>query len=191
MENIYECGLTKVHVWPITSYADSGEPTYGTVNRVPNAVSIKFNPEGTAEARYGDNVVVFKIKSNKAFTGELEVWNFGNDLRVLMLGEKIDANGALYEDDDIKVPEFAMAFEFEGDNHNVRHLFYRCTVEEALPIEGKTNEDQKDPQTKVLKLTAHRRADTGIAKISLPEGATGYDTFFTTPYEMVPVTVVP
>ena len=98
-----------------------------------------MDPQGAIEKRYAGNKVYFQIRSSEGYEGDLTIWNFTDELRVLMIGEKLDANGALYETDTDDVPEFAIGFQIEGDKKARRHLFYRCTGS-RIGIAAKTME---------------------------------------------------
>ena len=98
-----------------------------------------------------------------------------------------DKNGAIVESNASKSKNYAMAFEFDGDVTQTRHIFYNCSSSRP-DIEGATTEDKTEPQTDTISITTAPASDTGYVKARLEKGQTGYDTFFTTPYQVTPAT---
>ena len=64
---------------------------------------------------------------------------------------------------------FALLFEFDGDVHGIRHVMYNCTASRPS-IESETKEENIEPNTETLSLTADPRED-GLVK-----SRTGDDT---------------
>ena len=56
MANKVKYGLKNVHVFPISSYAADGTPTYGTAIKWPGAVSITMDAVGEPENFHADNL---------------------------------------------------------------------------------------------------------------------------------------
>ncbi len=185
-KNKVKFGLKNVYVWPITE-ATSEKVTYGEVIRVPGAVSLSLEASGDSNPFYADDMIYWNQYSNNGYEGELEIALIPEEFEVQILGYLKDKNGAVVESNSSKAKNYAMAFEFDGDVTQTRHLFYNCSSSRPN-IEGATTEDKTEPQTDTINITTAPAADTGYVKTRLEKGQTGYDTFFTTPYKVTPET---
>lgn len=180
MENKVKYGLKNVHVWPITAESAS-ETTYGEVIKISGAVSLSLKTKGENVQFYADDTVYFSEYSNDGYEGDLEIALVPKAFEIGILGMVEDKNGAIVESKDSKPKKYAMAFEFDGDITQTRHILYNCTSSRA-DIEGKTTEGKKDPQTEKISIVVMPRMNDGYVKAKMVKGKTGYDNFFTTPY---------
>ena len=73
--------------------------------------------------------------------------------------------------------EFALLFEFQGDQAATRHILYRCTVSRP-DINGATKEEAIEPQTETLNISALPRINDFAVKKRVLEGDTDYASFF-------------
>ncbi|MFR6151378.1 MAG: major tail protein [Peptoniphilus sp.] len=185
-KNKVKFGLKNVHVWPITE-ATSEKITYGEVIKVPGAVSLSLEASGDSNPFYADDMIYWNQYSNNGYEGELEIALIPEEFEVQILGYLKDKNGAIVESNASKSKNYAMAFEFDGDVTQTRHIFYNCSSSRP-DIEGATTEDKTEPQTDTISITTAPASDTGYVKARLEKGQTGYDTFFTTPYKVTPET---
>ena len=176
-------GLSNAHVWPITSTSDDGVPTYGTIINLPGATELSLDAEGSSDPFYADDTTYYQGVSNNGYSGSITLADLPEDFLVNVLGEKIDKNGARFEDASVTPKEFAIAFEFKGDQKKRRHVFYRCTATRPS-VGSSTKEDKIEPNTQELEFTAIPRLDNSYVKSSCEEGATAYsDWYGTAPYE--------
>lgn len=185
-KNKVKFGLKNVHVWPITE-ATSEKITYAEVIKVPGAVSLSLEASGDSNPFYADDMIYWNQYSNNGYEGELEIALIPEEFEVQILGYLKDKNGAIVESNASKSKNYAMAFEFDGDVTQTRHIFYNCSSSRPN-IEGATTEDKTEPQTDTINITTAPASDTGYVKARLEKGQTGYDTFFTTPYQVTPAT---
>lgn len=183
-KNKVKFGLKNVHVWPIIK-ADSTKTEYGTVIKVPGAVSLSLKASGDSNPFYADDVIYYNQFSNNGYEGDLEIALIPEAYEIEILGMTKDQNGAIVESNTAKAKNYAMAFEFDGDATQTRHILYNCASSRP-DVEGKTIEDKTDPQTDKLSITATPAHDTGYIKAKLEAGTTGYDTFFESPYKVKP-----
>lgn len=186
--NKVKFGLKNVHVWPITE--SEGTVTFGTVIKVPGAVNLSLDASGESNPFYADDVIYYNQFSNNGYEGDLELALVPEEFLISILGFVRDTNGALVEVSDAKPSNYAMAFEFSGDKLETRHILYNCSSSRPS-VTGATKEETVEPQTETLNIIAAPALDTGYVKAKLAKGSTGYDAFFTTPYEVVPVVPVP
>lgn len=185
-KNKVKFGLKNVHVWSITE-STSEKVTYGEVIKVPGAVSLKLEASGDSNPFYADDMIYWNQYSNNGYEGELEIALIPEEFEVQVLGYIKDKNGAIIEANASKAKNYAMAFEFDGDVTQTRHIFYNCSSSRPN-IEGATTEDKTEPQTDTINITTAPASDTGYVKARLEKGQTGYDTFFATPYKVAPTT---
>lgn len=189
MANKVKFGLKNVHVFPITTDS-ADEVVFGDVIKVPGAVTLGLDAEGDANEFYADDMVYWAEYSNNGYSGDLEIALIPEEFEVKILGNTRDANGAIVESADDKSVPYALAFEFDGDDKKTRHILYHVTSSRPS-IQGQTKEAQTTPTTDTLSMKAIAATDTRQIKARLTEGSTGYDTFFTAPYKVVPATPGP
>lgn len=188
MANKVKFGLKNVHVWPITK-EDSDKVEYGEVINIPGAVELTLDASGDSKEFYADDTIYYSQYANNGYEGSLTIALIPEDFEVKIMDNIKDKNGAIVENKNAKPKNYAMAFEFDGDKNKTRHILYN--VNSSRPsVEGKTTEDSNEPTTDTISLKAIPAKDTGYIKAKLAEGQTGYDTFFTAPYKVVPNTEV-
>lgn len=113
--------------------------------------------------------------TNNGYSGDLEIALIPDWFREEILGEIRDANGVLIETaNNVSPVYFAMLFEFDGDQHAIRHVLYNCTVSTRPTLESSIKEDTIEPGTETLSISADPRED-GLVKAK-----TGDDTDDTT-----------
>ena len=100
----------------------------------------------------------------------------------------VDGNGLLIEDAGALTQEFALLFQFEGDQNATRHVLYNCTATRPS-VSGSTTDEQIEPQTETLTLTAvaihNATLDKDIIKARCNEGDTPYSTWFDSVYQPI------
>ena len=179
MGNKIKYGLKNVHYAVIT--LANNVPSYGTPVAIPGAVNLSIAPEGDAVEFYADDSLYFNTNVNAGYKGDLEMALIPDSFRTDVMGETIDANGAIVENADAIPKNFALMFEFMGDANAVRHVLYN--VNAARPeVASKTKEKNIEAQTEKLSITAAPAVDTKDVKASLAYGLTGYSTFFSAVY---------
>ena len=94
---------------------------------------------------------------------DLEIALIPEWFRTEILKELLDSNGVLVERaDNTESVKFALLFEFDGDEHGIRHVLYNCAASRPS-IESQTKEETIEPRTETLNLTADPRED-GLVK---------------------------
>ena len=153
-KNKVKYNLKNVHAAKLTKNGD-GTFSYATPQAIPGAVSLSLDAEGESSPFYADGIVYFLIPE----------W-----FRTEILKEVKDSKGVLVETNtNTESVYFALLFEFDGDAHAIRHVMYNCTASRPS-IESETKEENIEPVTETLSLTADPRED-GLVK-----SRTGDDT---------------
>jgi len=158
LKNVHAAVLTKTLSDGVYSYS------YGTPKAIPGAVSLSLDAEGEASPFYADGIVYFRTMSNNGYSGDLEIALVPEWFRIEVLKEVLDSNGVLIErNDDIEPVYFALLFEFDGDKNAIRHVMYNCMVSTRPTLESSTKEDNIEPGTETLSISADPRED-GLIK---------------------------
>ena len=148
LNNVY---YAKILDWTESSTTGEKNPVYGNLIRIPGAVSLSIDANGETENFYADNTVYYVINNNSGYEGDLEIALMETIFAVDILGEKIDNNGLQVENTNAEFSEFALLWEFDGDQHHIRHVAYRCAASRP-GINGNTTEDSKTPETDKISL---------------------------------------
>ena len=160
--------------------------TYDTPVRWPGAVSVSFDAQGEANKFRADNIDYWVGQSNNGYEGDFESALIPDSFRKDILGDIEDENGVLIEDAGALTQEFALIFQFEGDQNATRHVLYNCTATRPS-VSGQTTDESIEPQTETLTLTAvaiHNAAiDKDVIKARCNEGETPYATWFDAVYQ--------
>ncbi len=169
-KNKIKYNLKNVHAAILTKDGEGGF-TYGTPIAIPGAVSLSLDAEGETSPFYADGIVYFRTASNNGYSGDLEIALIPEWFREQVLQEIKDSNNVFIETNKaLEAVYFALLFEFDGDKHAIRHVLYNCSVSARPTIESETKEDNIEPGTETLSLTADPRED-GLVK-----ARTGDDT---------------
>ena len=177
MANKITYGLSRVVVWPITTVSDAGVPSYGDKISIPGAVELSMDPEGSSDPFYADDVIYYQGVANNGYSGGLSIADIPGAFLTNIMRETIDANGAFVESANADPREFAMAFEFNGDQKKRRHLFYRCKA--ARPsVASSTKEDSVEPNTPELSITVMPRLDNNVVKARCEETDAAYALWY-------------
>ena len=164
------------------TFDEDGNVTYGKPVRLPGAVSLSLDPEGENENFYADDIVYYVINNNAGYEGDLELALIPEEFLKDILHEEEDANGVLIENADAEFERFALLFEFTGDKHAIRHVFYCCSASRPS-TEGETKEDEKEVQTEELSIIASALANGAVkAKTSVNTSDAVYKAWYDAVY---------
>ena len=187
-KNKVKFNLKNVHA-AILSQNDEGVYSYGAPQAIPGAVSMTLDAEGETSPFYADGIVYFRTTANNGYSGDLEIALIPEWFRTQVLKEIKDTNGVLVErSDNTETVYFALLFQFDGDDHSIRHVFYNCSVSRPT-IASQTKEETVEPVTETLSLTADPR-DDGLVKCSTGDDTTDavYNAWFESVYTPVVTT---
>jgi phi13 family phage major tail protein len=182
-DNKIKYGLKNVYYAKLT-YGTNGEEIYGTPVRIPGAVNLEADASGDMNNFYADDTVYWKSSANNGYEGTLEVALLPDSFRTDILGETADSDGVMWEYANVEPAEFALLFEFQGDQNAVRHSFLRCSASRAA-VNGATKEDSITPQTETLNISAMPRISDQLVKGKCDATAspTQYAAWFTSVIE--------
>ena len=183
MANKVKFGLSNVWCFPITGYAEDAE-TYGPAFAIPGAVNLAMAASDTTNTFYADDMAYVIDSSNSGYDGDLEIALLPEDFKTKILGQRKDDNGLLVESANDKRSEFALTFEFQGDQNATRHLFYRCSANRP-DIDAATATETRNPDTDTFTLRAVARLSDKLIKASADSTSAKYATWNTAP--VVPV----
>lgn len=178
MANKIKYGIQNVY-YAVATDDGTGTLTYATPVALKGAVSLSLDAQGDTNTFYADNIAYFTATANNGYQGDLELALIPDDFRTAILGETLDTKGFYVEKADDKAKEFALLFQFEGDENATRHCLYRCTASRSS-VASATQEESIEPQTESITITAMPRISDSVIKSRCPSSATDYATWFTT-----------
>lgn len=181
MANKIKYGLRNVY-YAVATTGTGGALTYATPVAIPGAVNMSLSAEGETSPFYADDVIYWSGTSNNGYSGTLEVALIPDSFKTDVLLETADSSGVFVENASTTPKEFALLFEFQGDDKATRHALLRCTCSRP-DVAGATKEASIEPQTETLNLTAMPRINDTLVKFSCPASATtAYASWFSAVY---------
>lgn len=177
MANIIKYGLRNVY-YAVATTGTGGALTYATPVAIPGAVNLSLSAEGETTPFYADDVIYWQGSSNNGYSGTLEVALLPDSFKTDVLLETADNSGVYVEKADAIPKEFALLFEFQGDDKATRHALLRCVCSRP-DVAGSTKEASIEPQTETLNITAMPRINDQVVKFACPYSAsTAYTSWF-------------
>lgn len=184
MANKVKFGLSNVKIAKIT-YGENNTITYANPFDIKGAVNLSLDPAGESADFYADNTKYFSDSTNQGYTGTLEIALLNEKFRTDILGQFKDINGALIENKDDTLSDFALGCQFEGDSTGTRYWFYSCSVSRPS-VASQTIETSKTPVTDTLNITIKARITDGNVMVKMEktdDNTTAYNAFLTNVYE--------
>ena len=179
MANKIKYGIQNVY-YAVATDDGTGTLTYGTPIAWKGAVSLSLDAQGDMNTFYADNIAYFTSAANNGYQGDFESALIPDTFRTDVMGETLDAKGFYVEKSDQKAKEFALLFQFEGDDKATRHCLYRCVASRPA-TNGSTKEESIEPQTETIQITAMPRISDHLVKARCPYTAStssSYQTWF-------------
>lgn len=180
VNNKVKYGLKSVHYAVITEGV-GGAITYGVPKPIPGAVSMALTPRGESAEFHADDVEYYRMTTNTGYEGDLEMALIPDSFRIDVLGDIEDLNGAIIENANAVVKNFALLGEMDGDKHKTRFVLYNVLANRPN-FGSATTTATKEPQVETMAIVAMPSIGTGDVKAKIREGDTGYGTFFATVY---------
>ena len=190
MANKIKYGIKSVY-WAKATPSTSGDGTltYSSPVAMPGAVSLSLDQQGELNQFFADNIVYFSSSANNGYQGDLEMALIPDNFRQQILGETLDAKGMYVERSSDSQAEFALLFQFEGDEKATKHCLYRCVASRPA-VNGTTKEESIDPQTETITITAMPRINDEVVKARCPYTASttsSYATWYNAVVEPTPL----
>ena len=170
MANKIKYGLRNVY-YAVATEGTGGALTYATPVAIPGGVNLSLSAEGETSPFYADDVIYFQSTSNNGYSGTLEVALLPDTFKTDVLLETVNTAGVSVEKANVTPKEFALLFEFQGDDKASRHALLRCSCSRP-DVAGATKEASIEPQTETLNITAMPRLNDYVVKASCPQTAT-------------------
>ena len=188
MANKVKYGLKNVYYAVATIDASTNAATYSTPVAWPGAVSLSLDAEGNTTKFRADNIDYWIGQSNNGYSGDFESALIPDSFRKDVLGDIVPTgnDGILIENAGAKTKYFALMFQFEGDDSATRHVMYKCSATRPS-VSGQTTEEEIEPQTETLTLTAtsiyNAAIDKDIVKARCAADDDAYETWFSAVYQ--------
>lgn len=184
--NKVKYGLKNVYYAKATVDAATNTATYAAPVAWPGAVNLSLDAEGGTTKFRADNIDYWVGQSNNGYSGDFESALIPDSFRKDILGEYEDSNNVLVEDAGAKTVYFALLFQFEGDDKNTRHVMYKCSATRPS-VSGATTDEEIEPQTETLTLTAgaihNASINKDVVKARCGESDTPYSSWFSAVYQ--------
>lgn len=180
MANKVFYGIENVY-YAVATAGPGGALTYSTPVPIPGARSITLSSSGDSTAWHADNVTYFATNANNGYEGDLVVALLPDSFKTDVLGQVDDAKGFFVEKSDATPKEFALLFQFQGDENAIRHCMYRCTASRP-EVSSSTVEDTIEPNEQTITITAMPRITDKVVKAECPfddDASSAYQTWFT------------
>jgi len=158
----------------------TGTLTYATPVHIPGARSISLSASGDQLNWAADNVTYFSMAGDDGYEGDLTMAIIPDDFKKDILGETLDAKGFYVERSGSSKSEFALLFQFEGDDKAVKHCLYRCTASRPA-VNGNTVDGSPEPSEETITLRVMPRINDKVVKARAPYTASttsSYATWF-------------
>ena len=180
MANKVKYGLSNCYYSKIT--VTSGTETFATPVALPGAVNLSLDPSGDTSNFYADNGIYYALTANQGYSGSLELALIPDSFKTDILGETLNTSSGVYiETSNATLSEFALLFQFEGDDKATRHLMYRC-VATRPSVASQTTNESAEPVTETLNLTCMPLISNNRVKARCEDGQTAYSGWFSAVY---------
>ena len=190
VSNKIEFGVTNCHWCEVNFDTENGFTYKGSPIPFPGAVKLVLNPKEESESAIGGKGLEITrfYKNMGIYEGELEVTSIPTEF-YSVLREKVDANGAIYEDIDMLNTEpkyFALLGQFEGSETPTRFVFYKVIASKPA-FEYKTKDKKINASNKTIPITALPRIFDGMVKAKFEQYRNPfvYKTWFDKVYTIV------
>lgn len=151
-------GLDSVFVAKITK-DNQGKETYGTPERLKDAIDAKVTPSVDTQNVFADDTVAEVISVFSSVDVEFTLADLGSAKYGLLLGKQTDANGVVIDSANDDAPYFALGFRSKKSNGEYRMVWLYKGRFQAIDEAYATQNDKADFQTQAIKGTFIKRPD--------------------------------
>ena len=178
MANKIKYGLSNVY-YSVITMGEGDTITYGTPVAWKGAVNLNLTASGEENTMYADNMPYFQVTANNGYSGTLESALVPESFKTDVLGEIAGEDGVVVEKSNVIAKQFALLFQFEGDETATRHVLYNCTCGRP-DLASQTKEATITPVTETLNITAIPRPNDYITKGKISDSTKEkYQNWFT------------
>ena len=163
-------GITNVYYAKVTETISSGQyvETYATPVRLYGARAINLPAtEENVQFAADNDANYFSQRIFSGYEGTLTMAEIDDAFRKVAFGEEADDYGLVGESLDDKPNYIALLFQFEGDDHETRHVLYKVSVGRPT-IASNTRANTIEPNEIELPITAAGRISDGLVKWKCP-----------------------
>ena len=177
-KNKVEFGLRNAHYAVMTAKGQ-----YGEVKPIPGSVELSLEPSGDLLEFKADDTTYYATQNNQGYEGTMTFALVPDEFKQDCLGETINEDGVVEEKSTALSKNFALMFQFAGDQHNVRHVLYSCVANR--PTVASSTKDSGEPNTTELTFRALPRETDDVIKRKTNENTTDevYESWFDKVYE--------
>ena len=157
LKNVYYSKITE------TNGANGVEVEYATPISMPGGASMSMPKNAERVAIAADDDPEYAVfYNNKGYDGNIVLYDVPDSFYTDCLGETSDGN-TMVENKDAQPSPFALLFEFSGDKHSTKHVFYRCLATQP-DVASETKGESITANQITLNIKATPALDTGNIK---------------------------
>ena len=158
-------GLKNVYYAKITETTGENGPVveYATPVPMPGGASMSMPKNADRVAVPADDDPEYAVVyNNKGYDGNIVLYNVPDSFFTDCLGEVVEGD-TVVENKDAQPSPFALLFEFSGDKHATRHVFYRCLATNP-DVASETKGESITANQVTVNIKASPALDTGNIK---------------------------
>ena len=177
--NKYRFGLDSCYVAALT--VSSGTYTYSAPVAAPGAIEFEAAPEGGVEPFEADNGNYLMINRNQGYKIKLKMVHLTEAVAAVILPDAADSKMVSFEKAGAIYPKFALLGQAQGDQQDVRFVYYDCILSERPTVTAKSSKNG-EPDTVELNILCTPRTDNGYVRAVTKSDtdSTVYSGWFTT-----------
>jgi phi13 family phage major tail protein len=147
---------------------DSTGTTYGTPQKIGEAINVKVTPKVTNLTQYGDDAILDHANELQSVDLEIEVVALPLSVQAALLGHTINA-GVMQRGVNDVAPYVAIGYKRKKLNGKYRYTWLYKGIFEPITDEGQTKDDKPAIKTNKLKATFIPRVSDGLFDVSADE----------------------
>lgn len=147
-KNKVKFNICNVH-YALQTIGDNGDVSFGTPVPMPGAVSLSLDANGEPSNFYADGYAYYTISNNMGYEGDLELAMIPESFRTDVLKETLDTNKVLVENANVETANFALLFEFDGDDTTEKTYadWYKAVYLPAAMVEAASDVSEQSTKS--------------------------------------------